>query len=248
MEFRIENSQIAVFFPKIPSIRRKVFELEEKLSARFLKPFTMLQVPDDAPDEIPRIQANSINGHTVLTVSQSNISLVTNFNNGYENSWEKTLEYLKNNFELIFSIADSIDAKSLLFTGFTLNLFFPFQDEVNVMKHFNQVFFPEKKISNLHEFNLRFVQRKDDVYFVNYMFTSTVKYTTQGIPMRLVPAYLTASEFGITLNIDINDRYGSNFEREYLSTEKNGKKLIEYMNEILSNKIDSLMQKGDINI
>lgn len=248
MEFRIENSQIAVFFPKIHSVRRKVFELEELLSERFQKPFTMVQVPDEAPEDIPRIQAKSINGHTSLTLSQASISLVTNFNNGFENDWSKTNEYLKKNFELIYSIASFLDATSLLYSGFTINLFFPFQSERDVMDYIRKVFFPEKQFQNLHEFNFRFVQKKEDVYFVNYMLASTIKYVSQGFPIRPVPAYLTASEYGITLTIDINDRYGSNFQREYFSSPKNGNKLIYFMDELISKKVNILMEKGDMGL
>ncbi|PJZ64908.1 hypothetical protein CH371_15505 [Leptospira wolffii] len=248
MEFRIENSQIAVFFPRIPTIRRKAFELEELLSARFLTPFSMIQVPDEAPEDIPRIQAQTKNGHTTLTISQSNISLITNFNGGFESDWSKVNDYLIKNFDLIYEIARKVGASSFLYTGFTVNLFFPFKNEGEVMQHINRIFFPDKRLLNLYEFNFRFVQRKGDVYFVNYMLSSTVKYLSQGIPLRPVPAYLIPSEFGITLNIDINDRYGSNFEREYLSNQTNGTKLIEYMNEVVGTKIEKLMKEGDINV
>jgi hypothetical protein len=248
MNFRIENSQIAIFFPRIQSIRRMVFDLEEHLSSRFQRPFTMAQVPDGAPEEIPRIQANSINGHTSLTISQSSIILVTNFNNGFEHDWSKSNEYLIKNFELIYSIASFINAKSLLYSGFTVNLFFPFNSEMEVMSHIGKVFFPEKKIKNLHEFNVRFVQKIEEFYFVNYMLASTVKYVSQGFPIRPVPAYLIASEYGITLSIDINDRYGSNFLREYISSPNCGNKLMDFMNDVILSKVNILMEKGDLNI
>lgn len=147
MNFRIENSQLAVFFPKIPNIRRMVFDLEELLNNRFVTPFTMIQVPDEAPEEIPRIQAASINNHTHLSVAQSNISLITNFDNGWESDWKKCFEYLHGNQSLLFKIADHLSQNSFLYCGLTVTLFFPFPNQKSVMEHINKVLFPEKNLT-----------------------------------------------------------------------------------------------------
>ncbi|WP_244894561.1 hypothetical protein [Leptospira alexanderi] len=222
--------------------------MEELLGGRFVKPFSMVQVPDDAPEEIPRIQAKSINNHSHLSIAQSNISLVTNFDNGWENDWSKCLEYLKSNQDLLYSISDNISSNPLLYCGLTITLFFPFPEEKQVMEHVNKVFFPGKKLDNLHEFNLRFVHRLKEIYFINYTYSSTIKYLLNNVFIRPIPAYLTPTEYGLTLNIDINDRYGSNFQKEYISDKNTGHNLIEYMDIILTKKIDNLFKNGDFEL
>ncbi|TGK38295.1 hypothetical protein EHQ17_01180, partial [Leptospira gomenensis] len=176
MDFKIENSQIALFFPKIPAIRKTLFSLEESLGDQFVKPFTLLQIPDEAFEEIPRIQAKTKLNHTLMNIAQSNISLVTNFDNGWESDWSKCREYLTKNFKLIYSIADCIGAKTLSYSGFSINVFIPFKDEKDALNHMNRVFFPNKDLNKLHEFTMRFVHKLQDKFFINYTYTSVIKY------------------------------------------------------------------------
>ncbi|WP_235592106.1 hypothetical protein [Leptospira noguchii] len=213
-----------------------------------MKPFTMVPVPDDAPEEIPRIQARSLNNHSNLNISQTNISLVSNYDNGWEKDWSKCLEYIQTNQDLLYKISNSLSNASLLYCGLTISIFFPFEDEKHVMEHINKVFFPSKKLDNLHEFNLRFAHKQNEIYFINYTYSSTIKYLLNNILLRPIAPYLTPQEYGLTLNIDINDRYGFNFKKEYTSDKEIGNKLLEYMNIILTEKLDILFKNGDFEL
>ena len=84
-------------------MRRKAFDIEDQLKDYFHQ-VTLIPVPDDAPEEIPRISTTSHNGHSQLNISLSNTQLFTNYDEAFEGKWENCLEYVENRVNTLYSI------------------------------------------------------------------------------------------------------------------------------------------------
>ncbi len=246
MNIIIENAQFSIFFERDTSIRKKVFSFEDVFCSKYIKPFQLLQVPDEAPQEIPRIQAKSINGHSQIIISQSNLSINTNFDNGWEKDWNKCREYLKNNIELTYTSLNKAGFSVFLYTGLIINLFVKFDNQSQVIEHLNGIFLKKDNTKDLYDINLKFTYKMADKYYINYNFSNSTKYSQKGIIPRFSPVYLDVLAHGLSVNIDVNDRFSFNFMKDYLSNVNEGVILLDILNNIMNNQISDIIQKGDI--
>lgn len=244
-EFKIENCRLAMFFPKQISVRKKVFELEELLTDRFAKPFTLTQIGDEAPEDIPRIKAKTINGHTELTVSQTNLTMITNFDNGWEDNWDNCKNYIQENMREAYLSLKTLSVNTVYYLGLSINIFIPFESAEASVDFLNQTFIAPKNKPPINELNIRFVFVNDNKIYTNYSFQNTAKFSHSGLVVRMVPAYLIPQSYGVTLGIDINDRYGFNYEREYESEPGTGEEILSMVDEIISIKIHKILDTGE---
>jgi hypothetical protein len=245
MKFKIENSQISLFFPKKLGIRKELFKLEELLSDRFMTPFQMIQVPDEAPDDIPRIQAKTKNGHSELIISQNNITIHSFYDNGWNEDWSKCKDYISKNRTAIINISKSLSIDKAYYFGLKLNFFFEFEKKELIIEHFKKFFIKNTSLKDLYEINFKFVFVEKEKYYKNISLDVKTKYKATENVERIVPAYLESMENGILLQIDINDKYCYNFQKNYYTSDSESEEIISIMDNILKYKIDNIFE-GDI--
>jgi hypothetical protein len=239
-----ENVNFSIYFQKDLNIRKKIFQIEDAFSPKFIKPFQLIQVPDDAPEEIPRIQASSNMGHSQLVISQSNLSLSTKFDNGWENDWNQCKSYFQDNIELSYKSLNAIDNKVINFCGIVANIFIEFENSKKVIDFLNSLFVKNVSDTDLIDLNLKFTYKRDDKYYINYSFLNDTKYASDGKTIKMIPAYLRKVKSGLMVNIDVNDRFSFNFNQDYTSNTQEGINLLNILDEIVKNRLQDILIKG----
>jgi len=243
MDFFIENSSIAAFFSRNLGMRRKVFQLEEALS-NYLKPFTLIQVPDEAPEEIPRIQATTIGRHSRLSVSQAHASIETTYDNGWEKDWGKCRDYSNTTAETLRIVLRELNIDSVFYFGFSVNIFVPFPAIEDAISFLSDRFLKNSGNKNLNELSLRYVLVSDDTYYINYSISSIVKYSERPVQRPLL-SLMRPAGYGVLMSIDINDRYGFNTQREYISEGRHWNQIERMMDDTISTKVSKILSTGD---
>lgn len=94
MQMRIQESNFSLFFPARSGIRTEFDTIEQQLQSRMTTPFTVLPIPDAAPDEFPRIMASGRQGYSMLYISKVHLSYQTTYDREYSQDWERCRKYL----------------------------------------------------------------------------------------------------------------------------------------------------------
>lgn len=243
----IQNTQFNVIYPKISDLRKRVFVLEDKIGSKFVTPFNLMAIPDEAPAEIPRITATSPNGHTTLQISMVNALLNTRFDNNFSGDWKKCVEYVSLRANDLYDSFGTIVANKFLFSGLTTEVLFEDIDHNPVdliMKNLMSV----KSKSKPYDLQGKITLVVDDNFYVNISFTN-VRYMEGIISAPDIPGkYLKETKHAIGVVVDINDRYGYNYNIDYVSPPNVLKKIVTIHNEILSEKLESFIREGIIDI
>ncbi len=140
----IANSQIVFSFRRNQEIRKRVFEFEDSLKAEFKAPFRTIAVPDDIDPNIPRFESQSINGHSRIQVSQTRITLATNYNENFKLDYKHVEDYLANKSSSITKLTES---ENMDFVAYVIEL---------------GVFMDEKKLNSFIKENTGAIAIDDD--------------------------------------------------------------------------------------
>jgi hypothetical protein len=236
---KITNSAFNMIFPPEPSIRESIFILESRLSEDFPKPFILVPLPNEAPVEFPRISATSRHGFSTLNISLNNFQLVTNFSNDYSVDWKKCKEYVENHVYKLIDIVQPIFRQKPYYCGFTVNLLQKMDgDAVEALK---KNFVSPNVNGQIYDYFNRFTFLRDKFYI-------NIQLQNQRIQpnQMLLPGMLKQDEqkniIGIAL--DINDRYGFNYNPGYTTSLGNIRSILDLTDDIVRNKLEKFVKEG----
>ena len=240
---RIENATFNIVYSRIPDVRKRFSDFEDKLSKYFAAPFEVLSIPDNAPEEIPRIIANSIYGHTQLHISLSNVQFITQFDNEYMENLDQCMGYLEERIKYIYDVFNTIADGDFLFAGLTTKIIFDDIDN-DPIELINDKFIKFK--SNIKPFDTvnRFTYILDDKYYINIEISNVRSYEGKLQLDRGSLSGLKEKEHNVAFLLDINDRYSFNFTENYKTNFDNIKKVINLTRDILENKVYGMINEG----
>jgi hypothetical protein len=203
-----------LIFPPIQNIRENIFSLEEQLAEYFLKPFTLIPLPDEAPVEMPRISAMTHHGFSTLNLSQNSFQFLTNFNKDYGEDWERCANYI---YERVLRIVNILKPlfNHQIYCGLIINLIEKTNDESIsfLLKNFSN----KKSFDKIYDIITKYTFAVDDNYYVN------IQLQNQRLPSnQFVIGHLKETERNdmLGVSLDINDRYAVNYVPGYFSDEK----------------------------
>jgi hypothetical protein len=245
MTLKILSTAFNTFFPVIPDMRHKLFSFEEKLGEFFMTPFTTIPIPDDAPAEIPRIQARSHHGHSELNVSLDRISFLSRFDEQFNNNWNRCETYLNQRAIPITSMVQELVDDKFLYSGLTTEV--AFEGGLDPIQHFKNKFFKTNSKSDPYDMSFKLTYVVDEKFYINISLQNQRIYTGQNSEVVL-PAYLEQIGTGIVVLIDVNDRHGFNFIKEYHSKAEDAKKIIEISSDFIQNKLLNVIEKGEFDL
>ena len=116
---RFIEAKINLFFNPIKDDRDIIHNMINKLSRNY----NLASLGDDGengteiPVDIPRIVGNSKNGHTNLNISLNRASIDISFDNEYNNSIDKCIDYITKRSEEIYNAIEELFSAKLLFSG-----------------------------------------------------------------------------------------------------------------------------------
>lgn len=240
----IEVSSFNVSFPKIDNIRREAFRFEDRLGDVFATPFQVLPIPNDAPAEIPRITANSHNGHSQLAMSQIGSSFETRYTNGFRKDWSTCVGYLEPRLQSLYQVLDDLIGGQFLFCGLTTKIIFPMKTGT-VLPHLVNSFFRVNKTP--FDINGRFVFVEDDRYYLNIEVSNSRLFATgTPVPEGSIPPLrdLTLVGEAIEVVLDINDRYAFNFKAGYTSSWDAARSVLDRSVPMIKGKLERFVMEG----
>lgn len=247
MKIEIQSTVFNVFFPKVNNLRQKFFQFEEKLSGQFVTPFTLVPVPDNLPEEIPRINAVSLNGHSVLNVSLNQLSLQTTYDDRFNNNWGQCMNYVQDRVFPLLDVMEGLVGNEFLYSGLTTQVFiYDLNDDV--IDHFMNKFVKVTSSAPPNDVNLKLTYVHDEDYYINISLNNVRVYEGTGNPQLISPAYLEQTGQGIGVVVDINDRHGFNYKQDYRSSRDKVNRILSLTNEIMGKKIMEIVYNGGVDI
>ncbi len=238
----IQNTNFNIFYPKILNLRRKIVDYEDKLSVFFL-PVNILPIPDDAPEEIPRITMSTINGHSSMNLSLTGAAFTTNYDEKFNNSWEKCLGYLNDRIGKVYDILDILKQEKFLFAGLLTQIF---MDEIssNPVDLINDRILKLNSKTKPFDVDCKITFVYDDNYYININ-VSNVRLFEGLIPNGISTSGILQEKANIVgVTIDINDRYGFNYNKGYTSDYTKVQRILEITTDIINNKLNKLIMEG----
>lgn len=238
----IKNTNFCIIYPKIQSLRRKIVESEDKLSSFFL-PSNILPIPDDAPEEIPRISMATKNGHSTLNLSLTASSLVTNYDKEFSNSWEKCEVYLKERVNNVYNILDTLKQDKFLFNGLSTQILFDDiqGDPVTMIK---EKLLNLKTNANPYDLSCKITFIYESNYYINVTFENIRLYEGLLSSANASISSLEEKAHLMSITLDVNDRYSYNYNNDYSSDYSKVIKIFDITTDIINNKLGKLISEG----
>lgn len=239
----IQNSIVSISFPKIENVKKKYIVNEDVLRENFNEA-TILPIPEELPNDIPRIVAVSHGEHSQIRISPNTVNFQTEYSNGYEKSWEECESYINSRVEGIFKLTDQLTDHRYNYMGMIVNLIWDdIQHDAN--KKLYQNILKKEATSNLEDFNIKFTYIEKEKFYVNVMIENIRSYKEFELEKAgaCKPENLTADTISVTL--DINDRYSFQKQEDYLSDNQKFKEIMNLMTYTIKNKLRDLIEKGE---
>lgn len=199
-ELNITNSQIVFSYSRNMNIRKRVFEFEELLKDQFNTPFRTVAIPDELDPNIPRFETQSKNKHSKLQVSQTRMTLATNFDNKL--SKVEINKYLNQKRTILSELANSEKINFIAFV-IELNCYLPKKEINSILKENSGV---KALNNNTIDFSLLYSKDYKKNYFLNIKCS---KFSEQQLiiqPGGKAVKPTNNIKHGISITIDLNSK------------------------------------------
>lgn len=247
----VKSCTFSVYYPKNNKVREQLFNIEHGLDG-FQKPFTLVPLPEGAPEELPRIIAISKSLHSRLVFSGINAQIETNFDENYNHDIDKCLEYMnKKSKEIIKSISiinGDNNMSQLLFSGLTVNISYGNEDingKDNPSQYIYGNFLKCRTSLPLSEAQFKLVFTVENRFYINLMLQNVHEVSVEN---TLNPAAnLQNDKESLLLTLDVNDRYAHNYQSGYYSSVKTIDDIFRISRKLSFEYADDFIRKGELN-
>lgn len=221
---KFETCGFNVVFPEIKNIREKFFELESTLTD-FAKPFNLISLPDEAPKEMPRILANTLHGHSSLSISCLSAQIMTKFDGDYTNNFELCSSYIFERANKLLEVIGRYTSNKYYFFGISTQINLEKANPVQLMcsQYVKANTFGD---SQPYDAALKMTFVEEEIYYINMEIGNERRYN--GIAANNNVSLYGLNEVGneLILTLDINNRYALNNRAEYFAEPEIIKKII----------------------
>lgn len=241
----IQNTNMNIVFAPIEGIKKLFINNDEIVKECFNEP-TLLPIPDNAPNEVPRIVMQSKGGHSQMALTKEVLSVVTNYDDNYNREWTKCSSNLKDKINVAYNLLESMDVHQYNFMGLVTTIIW---DEItdSGSEYIYDNILNIKSNKNVFDASCKVTYVVDNTYYVNICIENIRLYQTNS-NVTNQPGLLKnqkANSIGIT--IDVNDRYAFNNNEVYASRKDVKNRVIEITEQVISN-IEMLIKEGEVNI
>lgn len=240
----IEQTNLNLVYPRIMEYRKKFANSEDILQQYFM-PSTILPIPEQVQDEVPRIVAQTKNGHSMLNIALSVSSFITNYNGEFVSDWNKCKEYLVQRCSGIYKIIDNMTENNNTFVGLITNVEI---DDLNGtgLEILKKSLFGEEteKMGELYDLSskLTYVYKKQ--YYINITLQNLREFSVQQHSNGRT-SITGERKHTVSASIDINDRYAANNDVNYKSKKEAFDGILQITSNIIDNKLENLVRKGE---
>lgn len=240
---KLLKTSLNMMYPKIIDYRKNFVMTEDALKEDF-QPANLLPVPDDIPDEVPRIVAQTKGGHSVLNIGLNAMSFLTNYDGSYVNDWRISSSYLKEKSKLIYDVMNKLTSTKYSYVGVVavLEVDNKNEDVLDVLKK-SLIRDRGKDIGDPYSLGVKITYVQEDKYFVNISLETIKKYKAiRDKAGELISNTYDSSFIGIT--VDVNDRFASEHIQGYHSSQKAFESILAIITELVNGKLEKLILEG----
>ena len=223
----IQNS-FNVVFPRQRTIRRIANDFEDRLRGRYFQP-QIISIPDELDPEFPRMIFGSEHGFSQIIVSQVSFVLNVTYSPDWQTDISKGKEYLNERIAILFSLLDLLDEARPFFCGLSTKIHLAStEDDKAILTQIAKTFFKNKDVKNISEIQFKRTEVVSDRFFSNITINNYRTWKIDGGQQGILSlSSKEASERGIEIVGDFNDRYNFNEDKKYRSEMDVAKKVID---------------------
>lgn len=240
----IKQTNLNLVYPRIMEYRKKFANSEDILQQYFM-PSTILPIPEQVQDEVPRIIAQTKNGHSMLNIALSVSSFITNYNGEFVSDWNKCKEYLVQRCSDIYKIIDNMTENNNTFAGLITNVEIDGLDGTGLEILKKSLFGEEtKKMGELYDLSCKLTYVYKKHYYINITLQNLREFSVQQYNNGRT-CIAGERKHTVSASIDINDRYAANNDVNYKSKKEAFDGILQITSNIIDNKLENLVRKGE---
>lgn len=240
----IKQTNLNLVYPRIMEYRKKFANSEDILQQYFM-PSTILPIPEQVQDEVPRIIAQTKNGHSVLNIALSVSSFITNYNGEFVSDWNKCKEYLAQRCSDIYQMIDNMTENNNTFVGLITNVEIDDLDGTGLEILKKSLFGVEtEKMGELYDLSCKLTYVYKNRYYINITLQNLREFSVQQYSNGRT-CITGERKHTISASIDINDRYAANNDVNYKSKKEAFDEILQITSNIIDNKLENLVRKGE---
>ena len=244
MKMIIKQTNLNLVYPRIMEYRKKFANSEDILQQYFM-PSTILPIPEQVQDEVPRIIAQTKNGHSVLNIALSVSSFITNYNGEFVSDWNKCKEYLAQRCSDIYQIIDNMTENNNTFVGLITNVEIDDLDGTGLEILKKSLFGEEtEKMGELYDLSCKLTYVYKNRYYINITLQNLREFSVQQYNNGRT-CIAGERKHTVSASIDINDRYAANNDVNYKSKKEAFDGILQITSNIIDNKLENLVRKGE---
>lgn len=239
----IRQSSINIVYPRISNYRKKYIMAEQELAEHFL-PATILPIPDEVQESVPRIISQTKKEHSTLNIALNVATFTTVYDNDFPNNWDKCKQYLSERGTDVYTIVNTITDRKQYYVGLVLQLEFPDieGDGLELLKG-SILGDKSKDMGNPDDFSAKLTYVCKNKYYINITLENKKQFVL-GNEKEAKYIVSPGSRNIVAATIDVNDRYASNHQLEYRSDQAAFDEIMSLTSKLLDGKLDNLILKG----
>lgn len=240
----IQQTNLNLVYPRITEYRKKFTNSEHVLETYFM-PSTILPIPEQVQDEVPRIIAQTKNGHSMLNIALSVASFTTNYDGIFVSDWNKCRNYLTQRCSDIYKIIDNMTETNNIFVGLITNVEIDDLSETG-LETLKKSLCSEKaeKLGELYDLSCKLTYVYKKQYYINITVQNLREFSTK--QYNNGRTYITGQQkHTVSVSIDINDRYAANNDVNYKSNKESFDEILHITSNIINNKLENLVKRGE---
>ena len=240
----IKQTNLNLVYPRITEYRKK-FANSEHILQKYFMPSTILPVPEQVQDEVPRIIAQTKNGHSMLNIALTVSSFTTNYNGDFVSDWNLCKEYLAQRCSDIYSIIDDMTENNNIFVGLITNVEIDNLDRTG-LEILKKSLLSEKAagMGELYDLSCKLTYIYRERYYINITLQNLREFSAQQYSNGRT-CITGERKHTVSASIDINDRYAANNDINYKSKKEAFDEILCITSNIIDNKLENLVRKGE---
>lgn len=240
----IKQTNLNLVYPRIVEYRKKFVNSEDVLNEYFMPP-TILPIPEQVQDEVPRIIVQTKNGHSMLNIALSVASFTTNYNGEFVLDWDKCKNYLEQRCSSIYKIIDDMTGNNNIFVGLITNVEIDDLDSTGLEILKRSLFNDEaRKMGELYDLSCKLTYVYKKKYYINITLENLREFSVEQYSNGRT-CITGEKKHTVSVSIDVNDRYAANNNQNYKSKKEAFDEILQITSNIINNKLEELVRKGE---
>lgn len=239
----IKSSIVNTAYKLVDDIKQEYISYQDNFKSNFSEP-TILDLPQNAPVEVPRIFMKSKGEHTQISIAPAASCMQIQYTDEYVKAWELCERYLKSRADDLFGFIDVVAHNNYKYLGVITNIVW--NDVSNEgQKNLYKNLFGKEAPKALDDLVVKYTYVEEDSYYVNITLQSSQMYEECEEDSAGMFSNEKLKAHTVIVVLDINDRYSYNKKEGYVSNKDVYDSLLKITSDIIVNKIQTLIETGE---